>query len=188
MLTCGALLLLITSWGQDIRGNLSGTVLDAESGRPVADVQVKASAGADSFGQVSDSLGRFFISGLPVGIYRVEFRSLSHGVVVFDEVWVRAGKTQELHAQMSLQAFDLPSFEVGTERVRLERMDVRSFTVEQSLRYAATFSDPARLVNTYPGVAVSNDQANHFSVRGNTPNATKWFIQTRGIGESGCIA
>ena len=56
-------------------------------------------------------------------------------------------------------------------------MGTRSFSVEQSLRYAATFFDPGRLITSYPGVANVNDQANHFSVRGNNPNANKWLIE-----------
>ncbi|MGV3638117.1 MAG: hypothetical protein ACO1NQ_10805 [Flavobacteriales bacterium] len=50
-------------------------------------------------------------------------------------------------------------------------------TVERSLRFPATFFDPARLAMSYAGVASTNDQANHFSVRGNGPGTNAWLLE-----------
>ena len=53
----------------------------------------------------------------------------------------------------------------------------RTFSVEETRRYAATFFDPARLVTSFPGVVGVNDQANHISVRGNSPNSLLWRLE-----------
>ncbi len=52
-----------------------------------------------------------------------------------------------------------------------------AFSVEETRRYAATFFDPARLVTSFPGVVSVNDQANHISVRGNSPNSLLWRLE-----------
>ena len=51
------------------------------------------------------------------------------------------------------------------------------FTIEETLRLPSTFFDPARLATFYAGVANPNDQANHLSVRGNSPNNNSWRLE-----------
>jgi len=52
----------------------------------------------------------------------------------------------------------------------------RSFSVEETSRYAASFQDPARMVTNYAGVtSATNDPTNNtISVRGNSP--TWWYF------------
>lgn len=71
--------------------------------------------------------------------------------------------------------YELPGAEVRAAPVPVSRLASR-FTVEEVYRLPGTFYDPARLVALLPGVVQSNDQANHLSVRGNTPNANLWRI------------
>ncbi len=82
-----------------------------------------------------------------------------------------------LSAQDSLSfgGIDLPGAEV---RARYQRVSplAQAFTIEEVRRLPATFYDPARLIALLPGTVQTNDQANHLSVRGNTPNANLWRL------------
>ena len=83
-----------------------------------------------------------------------------------------------LPAQDSLSfggIYDLPG---ATVRAKYEPVSplAKRFTIEEVYRLPSTFYDPARLVALLPGVAQSNDQANHLSVRGNSPNKNLWRI------------
>ncbi|MEO0731195.1 MAG: hypothetical protein AAFZ52_00050 [Bacteroidota bacterium] len=83
-----------------------------------------------------------------------------------------------LNAQDTLSfggIYDLPGVEVRTTYVPVSPLAQR-FTIEEVYRLPGTFYDPARLVALLPGVVQTNDQANHLSVRGNTPNANLWRI------------
>lgn len=71
--------------------------------------------------------------------------------------------------------YDLPGAEVRATTLPVSRL-ASSFTIEEVYRLPGTFYDPARLVALLPGVVQTNDQANHLSVRGNTPNANLWRI------------
>ncbi len=71
--------------------------------------------------------------------------------------------------------YDLPGAEVRATPLPVSRL-ARQFTVEEVYRLPGTFYDPARLVALLPGVVQTNDQANHLSVRGNTPNANLWRL------------
>lgn len=71
--------------------------------------------------------------------------------------------------------YDLPGAEVRATPLPVSRL-ASQFTVEEIYRLPGTFYDPARLVALLPGVVQTNDQANHLSVRGNTPNANLWRL------------
>src|SRR5690606_41813152 len=68
--------------------------------------------------------------------------------------------------------------ELVVHHVRSENLNnVYEITNEQTLRYAATYLDPARVVSSLPGVALAHDQANGIVVRGNGPNTTQWKLE-----------
>lgn len=46
----------------------------------------------------------------------------------------------------------------------------RSYSVEETRRYAAAINDPARMVTAYAGVVQTDDGNNGISIRGNAPN------------------
>lgn len=71
--------------------------------------------------------------------------------------------------------YDLPGAEVRATYTPVSPL-AQSFTIEEVYRLPGTFYDPARLVALLPGVVQTNDQANHLSVRGNTPNANLWRL------------
>ncbi len=94
------------------------------------------------------------------------------------EVWVRSGKEETLVLALERSPNALAEVEVtGIAPQRIGTMSAHTLTVEQSLRYPATFFDPARLAMSYAGVASTNDQANHFSVRGNGPVGNAWLLE-----------
>ncbi|NJC26704.1 TonB-dependent receptor plug domain-containing protein [Neolewinella antarctica] len=71
--------------------------------------------------------------------------------------------------------YDLPGAEVRAQYQPVSPLAQR-FTIEEVYRLPGTFYDPARLVALLPGVIQTNDQANHLSVRGNSPNKNLWRL------------
>lgn len=71
--------------------------------------------------------------------------------------------------------YDLPGAEVRSTYQPVSPL-AQSFTIEEVYRLPSTFYDPARLVGLLPGVVQSNDQANHLSVRGHSPNNNLWRL------------
>src|SRR5579864_5927382 len=74
-----------------VQGNLTGSVIDATSGRPIADVRVSALSPSGSFNGTSDAGGHFTLLGLPADTYTVSFTKTGYdsisqpGVVVFGD-------------------------------------------------------------------------------------------------------
>ncbi|MCP9234362.1 hypothetical protein [Lewinella sp. JB7] len=76
---------------------------------------------------------------------------------------------------LSFGGIDLPGAEVRASYRQVSPL-AQAFTIEEVRRLPATFYDPARLIALLPGTVQTNDQANHLSVRGNSPNANLWRL------------
>lgn len=158
-------------------GVLSGRVLDATA-VPLSDAAVQAILSDTVFITASATDGEFRFETLPTGIYRVRVTHIGHLPAEQAEVWVRSGKEQQLEFTLLTNTVELRPVEVRTGAVeRLNAVSSIALTVEKSLRYPATFSDPARLAMSYPGVVATNDQGDHFSVRGNNPGNNVWLLE-----------
>ncbi len=157
---------------------LTGQVVQAASYRPIAGAQVVLFPGNASLVAITDSLGQYRIAGIPVGHYGLRIAALGFDTLEVPELWLRAGKQSVQRAELTTAAHELGSVRISaTAREQLSPLGMRPFTVEQSLRWPATFYDPARLVAALPGVASVNDQANHLSIRGNSPNTNAWTLE-----------
>ncbi|MBL7953209.1 MAG: TonB-dependent receptor [Flavobacteriales bacterium] len=175
-LVAAFLLTSLVSFAQTT-GALSGHVTD-EAALPLADANVQVLIPDTQFTTATASDGSFRFSGLPTGLYRLRVSHVGFAPTELNEVWVRSGKEERLELKLLTTAVEMTTAEV---LVRVpERMSASSsieLTVEKSLRYPATFSDPARLAMSAAGVASTNDQGNHFSVRGNSPSNNAWLLE-----------
>src|SRR5262249_898328 len=56
-------------------------------------------------------------------------------------------------------------------------VSARSFSVEETRRYAASISDPARMSMNFAGVSGNGDLENDIVVRGNSPRGVLWKLE-----------
>lgn len=157
---------------------VEGQVVDVISGMPVRGAAVALSPGNVSLTAATDSSGHYSITAIPVGHYALRVAAMGFDTLEVPELWLRAGKQSVQRIELSPSANTLGTVTISAmARERPAMLGVKAFTVEQSLRWPATFFDPARLVTALPGVAAVNDQANHLSIRGNSPNANAWLLE-----------
>ena len=157
---------------------LSGRVTDAITSAAMPGATVQVFLPDTAFGTTTDVNGAFRFASIPTGIHRVQARFVGYAAADIGEVWVRLGKEEVVTFALQRSASELGEVEVrASAPQRMSTMSSHTLTVEQSLRYPATFFDPARLAMSYAGVASTNDQANHFSVRGNGPVSNAWLLE-----------
>jgi hypothetical protein len=56
-------------------------------------------------------------------------------------------------------------------------VSARSFTVEETEKYAGSWGDPARMASNYAGVFTNGDRYNYIVIRGNSPNGLIWRME-----------
>ncbi len=160
-----------------ITGALSGTVR-ATDGAPLSSAAVTATSADSTYSTTSDESGAFRFRPLPTDIYSIGASHVGYRPIAVSEAWVRAGKEEVIDLRMESTVTELVPMEVRAfAPSRLDAIGTDRLTVERSLRYPATFFDPARVAMSYAGVASVNDQANHMSVRGNDPGSNAWLLE-----------
>jgi hypothetical protein len=160
--------------GQRVTQSLRGEVTDEVTGTPVAGLTLKLTDDASTFEATSDDNGKFLFN-VPVGRYKLEGLSSLYRINP-QEVVVISGHESRITLAASQVAQDLQSVEVTSSGNTSLPGNVRSLSIEKTLRFPANFFDPVRVATAYPGVIAVNDQNNSILVRGNSSNGLLWRL------------
>ncbi|TAF97605.1 MAG: TonB-dependent receptor [Cytophagia bacterium] len=173
--TAMILLLSLSSFAQILTQTIRGRVADGDNNQPMTGATVKLTN--TELGAVVGSDGSFQIERVPIGRYTLQISNVGYETVSVPELLIEAGKEKIVNIVLKQTIKTLDEAVVQTARPVAIGGSVQRITNEQTLRYAATFLDPARLATSFAGVAASNDQANNLSIRGNSPNGMQWRIE-----------
>ncbi|MPR36903.1 TonB-dependent receptor [Salmonirosea aquatica] len=163
-----------TAFSQPLTSTLRGTVKDSDTGKPLAGASIQI-MGSDQ-GTLTDTEGNFRFDQLSVGRYNLKITYLGYETVALPELLLESGKEKVVLVGLSQAGRQLEEAIVRSTRP-IAFNSIQTITTEQTLRYAATYLDPARLTTSFPGVATSNDQANGLVIRGNSPNGMQWRLE-----------
>ena len=165
---------------QNITQTIRGTVKDNATQRALEGVSVYLKGTNPIIGTTTDETGNFLLENVPIGRYIVKASFVGYETFTIPDLLVSSGKESILNISLVQTAQNLDEVVVTDQRSTIETVvpiSSRTFSVEETRRYAATFFDPARLATSFPGVVGVNDQANHISVRGNSPNSLLWRLE-----------
>lgn len=171
LLSCGDIL------GQEYQQTIRGSVRDADNQQLLEGVSILV-LGTD-LGCVSDSLGNFALNKVPIGRHALRVSYIGYQTLVINPVILESGKETILEITLEASTSLLQSVVVSAAESQFSTAcpTVRVLTNEETLKFPATFDDPARMVMSLPGVAGDNDQANGLSIRGNSPNGMQWQLE-----------
>lgn len=163
-------------------GALFGRVQDAKTGRAMAGCKVRILP-ADTV-VVTDSLGRFNLSGLAVGNYRAIFIKAGYESVENSNIQVGSGMEEELLARLPPASLD-SALELADLRARA-RKEPRSlgndpagtmrFGRNDVLRAPGALQDVSMFAQSLPGVSRADDQSTDLVVRGGGPDENAFLI------------
>jgi len=159
---------------------LRGIVRDAATGEEVVGANLRLTGAADSLGEttLTDISGQYIFQNLRPGYYTLEILYGGYSPMIIREISIAGGKETLLDINYD-QNVDLPMLTIvnASNRRIVQPLSEIPLTREQTLRFPATFFDPARLAMAYPGVMNNDDQANGLSVRGNSPAFVRWRLE-----------
>jgi hypothetical protein len=162
--------------------NLTGTVLDKDSRQPLVGATVSLREVSPPVGGMTDEAGRFVLRS-PVGRVVVQCSYLGYETWVSDALIVNSAR--ETNLQIELTEAAVKSTEVvitatrrGSDPINeASLLSTRSFSVDETQRYAASANDPGRMAMSFPGVQPSRDSRSDIIVRGNSGIGLLWRLE-----------
>lgn len=166
--------------GQTIRGQ----VVDRAAQVPLPGANVVVLRTNPLLGTMTNADGWFVLEEVPLGRHDVQVSFLGYEPVIVPQVLVTSGKEVVLHIALKEQILKGEEIVVMPE-VRKEQalndlafVSARSFSVEETRRYAGGLDDPARMTSAFAGITTGGSiQENALIIRGNAPKGVLWRLE-----------
>jgi len=179
------LLLFISSFvlAQSLTQTIRGTVIDKETRRPLAGATV--SVAEDSIQQIviTNEAGNFVLSNILVGRRRIQCSYSSYENYITDNIILNSAKELELVIEMEQRYQQESAVLVKAARNpkqpvnRSSVVSTRSFTPEETQRYAASVNDPSRMAMSFPGVQPTRDSRSDLIIRSTSAATIFWRLE-----------
>lgn len=168
---------------QNYTQTIRGRVIDEQSQMPLPGVNVVVLGSDPILGSATDFDGYYVIEDVPVGRITVQFSFIGYEARTASNIELSSSK--ELVLNMPLRESTEQIMEVtlvaedDPQRTNNERVSVsgRTFSIEESQRFAGANNDVARMASNFAGVQRSNDAVNDIVIRGNSPIGLIWRLE-----------
>ena len=167
---------------QQLSQTIKGNVLDAGSLQPLPGATVIVQNTNPVIGTITDVNGNFRLNHVPIGRQSLKVSFIGYETVIVPELLVGSAKELEIEVKLDESALSLKEVTVsgsGNDKALNEMATIgaRSFSVEETHRYAASINDPGRMALSYAGVTNGDDSSNQIIIRGNSPNGLLWRLE-----------
>lgn len=167
---------------QTVRGH----IVDGETLMPLIGANIIVQPSEPLLGASTDADGNFKIESVAIGRKTLTISYLGYEPLVVPNILITTGKEVVLQLEMTeslvsmaeivVKAYD----EKSTPLNEMAIASARSFSVEETGRYASSLFDPARMAQNFAGVSTtggSSDLFNEIIVRGNSPRGVLWKLE-----------
>jgi len=176
------LFFLIHASAQDLSQTIRGVVVDAVIKTPIPGANIIVLDTDPMIGTTTDRDGLFRIENVPVGRVSIKVSFIGYKPAFIRNAILKSGK--ELFLDMKLEENIEELEEVMVKAfARKDRpinemafVSARSFTIEETERYAGGLGDPSRMAQNFAGVLSAGDQRNDIIIRGNAPTGLLWRL------------
>lgn len=171
-----------TFFAQTFTQTVKGRVVDEDTKAPIFGAKIVILNLTPTQGTTSDLDGFFTLEKVPIGRYDFKISYIGYADSKLQQVQVVSGKELILNIELSESIKNLETVTVKANsknkpQNEMATVSVRSFNVEETQRYAASFNDPARMAVSFAGVNTSNDASNEIIVRGNSARGMLWRVE-----------
>jgi CarboxypepD_reg-like domain len=168
---------------QQLTQTVRGTVIDKVSkiGLPGASVVLQNSN--PFLGVTTDPDGNFRMPEIPIGTHTFRVSFVGYKDVTLANVIVNSGKEVVLTVNLEEDITQLdeivvrPDTEKNKPLNEMAAVSTRTFSVEETRKFAAAVNDPARAAVSFAGVVTADDGGNSISIRGNSPYGLLWRME-----------
>ena len=183
ILAAFAVLIAVSGMAQNSGQTIRGTVTEAFTGNPIEGASIIVPDSKPLIGTTTDAKGEFVIKNIKPGRWSFSASIVGYSAQVVSNLMVIAGKETVLTFKLEEKVNHLNEVVVksGHSKERplndMALISARSFSVEETERFAGSLGDPSRMVSNYAGVMAGNDSRNDIIIRGNSPMGLLWRIE-----------
>ena len=180
-------LLAIGLNAQDLTQTIRGVIVDKEAQIPLIGANIAITSTNPLLGVSTDVDGEFKIENIPVGRHSIEVTYLGYEPMQMNSILLKSGKELVLNIELIESTTQLDEVVVrASDQIDKTRplnefatVSARTFSVEETARYAFSAFDPARMAQNYAGVSIGtgDDLFNEIVVRGNSPTGVLWRLE-----------
>jgi len=163
---------------------ISGQALDKDTQEPLIGATVRVENLEPTLGAITDFEGKFSLKNVPVGRIQVQCSYVGYEPWLSDPLIVNSAREIFLNIVLSegvssqMQEVVVTAHKRGNEPINdLSMLSTRSFSVDETQRYAASANDPSRMAMGFPGVQPSRDSRSDIVVRGNSGIGLLWRLE-----------
>lgn len=176
------LLSIIQCYQAQTTQTVKGRVVDKVTGigLPGAVVQLKTTN--NSLIATSNNDGFYKLNGVPVGRQSFLFSYTGYKSVPLNDVMLLSGKELILNIELEESTISMSEVEVNASNDTnvvntMQAANMKSFSIEETERYAGSRQDPARMAQNFAGIQGTNDSRNDIVIRGNSPAGLLWRLE-----------
>ncbi|MBN1769384.1 MAG: TonB-dependent receptor [Prolixibacteraceae bacterium] len=174
---------LKTFSADNFKQTIRGTVTDAVTGYPLIGATVVLLESNPVTGTTTDFNGNFVIHNIEVGRRSLEVSYVGYKARSINNLLLTSAKEVVLQIELEENAVVVEEVAVKATRNKEQAQNemavvsARTFSVEETERFAGSLGDPARMVANYAGVMTQNDSRNDIIIRGNSPMGVLWRME-----------
>ena len=177
-----ALCFLDVSWSQDLTQTIRGRIVDRQTRMPVIGANIFLPESEPVTGTISDGEGYFKMEKIPVGRQTLHVSCVGYSSLILPDIVVTSSREVVLEINIEEMVNKLDEIVVSARQKKdplnkMAAISSRSFTVEETGRFAGALMDPARMATAYAGVIAASDQRNDIIIRGNSPLGLLWKLE-----------
>ncbi|WP_297337865.1 TonB-dependent receptor [Algoriphagus sp.] len=167
---------------QTLTQTVRGKVVDQVTKAPMPGATVMILNTDPLIGATTDLDGDFKIPQVPVGSHTLSVTFIGYKDIILPNVLVNSGKEVVLSIAVEEEFGKMDEVViVATEKDRtvndMVTVSGRTFSVEETRKFAAAVNDPGRMAQSFSGVVSTDDGNNNISIRGNSPNGLLWRME-----------
>jgi hypothetical protein len=163
--------------------SVHGQVTDRQSHSPLPGASIVVIGSNPLIGTSTDANGYFTISNIPIGRISLEISYVGYISSTVSNLNLTSGKELIVNVELDEKVFMKDEVVISASQDKTSAINemavisARTFTVEESQRYAGARNDVARMAANYAGVSSYNDAVNDIVIRGNSPDGLLWQLE-----------
>ncbi len=175
-----SLLVFNICWAQETQ-TVRGRVIDKISQYPLIQASVVLLNSDPVVGTMTDLDSYFELKNVPLGRQSFKVSYVGYDDAFRSNILVSSGKEVVLNFNLEEQVFIVEEAVIrvknkGATNNQNITVSGRTFSIEETQRYAGSRNDPARMAQNFAGVSAGNDQRNDIIVRGNSPLGVQYRL------------